>query len=229
MNKYNNLVIAIPHARHDFDASKWDNPALVQQDADRWTDHHTDKIFKPVVDNAVAIVGGYSRFECDLERLLDDPLESIGQGIAYTRSHSGATRFVDEQTRNECVESWHNYRNAIEAHLGSHSLIVDAHSFPSDLSDVDVCIGFNEDATKPTQEVLEAVFNHFADLGYKVAFNDPYGNAIAPKSDKAYHSLMIEFNKRIYMNEKSLDLRQDSYKLHYAVNGLYKLLLGQSA
>lgn len=88
-----NIILAIPHSTGHFDLSSWDKPELVMQDALNFTDWHTDRLFG-YHDNPriISVIGGVSRFDCDLERMINDPLEKIGQGILYTVSHSGAKR-----------------------------------------------------------------------------------------------------------------------------------------
>lgn len=79
----NKIVLNIPHSSSRFpskkDADAW--PPAIKWQIDRWTDWYTDDIF--VVDDprVVPIIFPYSRFYCDVERLLGDPLEVVGQGI----------------------------------------------------------------------------------------------------------------------------------------------------
>lgn len=62
-----------------------------------------------------------------------------------------------------------------------NALLLDCHSFPEDLSDVDICIGYNKDWSKPSKEVIEMAVNHFMDHGYKVGVNYPYSNSETPE------------------------------------------------
>ena len=43
--------------------------------------------------------------------------------------------------------------------------------------DIDIYIGWNEDETKPTQDVLDLVVEYFRNLGYSVGLNAPFSNA----------------------------------------------------
>ena len=70
------------------------------------------------------------------------------------------------------------------------------HSFPSHLSDVDICIGYNEDRSKPCKETIETAVNIFEDAGYKVGINHPYSNSETPDCPFHYKSMMIEVNKK---------------------------------
>ena len=42
--------------------------------------------------------------------------------------------------------------------------------------------------------------------------NKPYSNSITPPKEFHYKSIMIEVNKRIYMNEKTLSLTNETLK-----------------
>jgi hypothetical protein len=64
------------------------------------------------------------------------------------------------------------------------ALLLDCHSFPSELSDVDICIGFNEDWSKPNKDTIELAVNLFEDCGYKVGINEPYSNSETPEKEK---------------------------------------------
>ncbi len=223
MQPFDHVILAIPHATGVFDTSLWSDPKAVARDARRWTDWYTDELFTDSrgTDPRIRyLVGTVSRFDCDLERLENDPLEQIGQGRLYTRSHSGATRAVPEDRAGEWLDAWREWRFAAR-HLAldcPRPILIDCHSFPSDLApDVDVCLGFNDDETKPADDVLAAVRDALEALDLRVAFNIPYGNALSPEGFPG-PSLLVELNKRLYMNERSLAKRDGN-------NGGWKLAI----
>ena len=74
------------------------------------------------------------------------------------------------------------------------------------MSDVDICIGFNEDWSKPHKATVELAVNLFEDNGYKVGINEPYSNSETPACPFSYQSMMLEVNKRRYMEDGSLRL-----------------------
>lgn len=227
MTSYNKIVLAIPHSvRHV--SSSWDDDVLLQTDADRWTDWYTDMLFAPKhnCEHISPIIGSISRFDCDLERLIDDPLESSGRGIIYQTSHSGAKKINSHITKERAIELWMGYRSQISNALVDKSLIIDCHSFPSDISDIDICIGYNDDDTKPPKDIINGIEDIFALRGYVVGHNNPYANSIAPNTSIAYNSVMIEINKKLYLDENTYKLKSCAYKLHYCLQDLYKLLLG---
>ena len=87
-----------------------------------------------------------------------------------------------------------------------------------------MCLGFNEDVTRPNQRTIEQVAQLFRDAGYSVAFNHPYANALAPVGYIG-HSLMIEVNKRLYMDEQTRQKTEDFDRLKNDIRLLYDLLL----
>ena len=104
---------------------------------------------------------------------------------------------------------------------------MDCHSFPNDIApDVDICLGFNTDGTRPSDETINAVTGMFQVEGYEVAHNRPYGNAIAPLGYRG-HSLMIEVNKRLYMDEDTLEKTEGFQIIHGQILDLYEKLLNR--
>ena len=64
----------------------------------------------------------------------------------------------------------------------------------------------------------------FKAAGYTVAYNHPYSNAIAPFGYRG-HSLMIEVNKRCYLDAAELDIGDGFAKLHQTLSSIYTKLL----
>jgi N-formylglutamate amidohydrolase len=223
---YDNLVLNIPHASvAGLGYAKWDDEVGLIREVRKWTDWYTDLIFVPDNKPGVkSITADYSRFVVDVERLEDDPLDSTGQGIVYTQ-FNGIKRTIDEEERLGMMAYYYAYIKQLKGMLNEHSLLVDCHSFPSELSDVDICIGVNNDWSRPTEFVIELVAEAFKQAGYSVMVNQPYSNSIAPQMEFSYDSIMIELNKRIYLNEQTLELLDSANKVRAALNTLYELLL----
>ena len=223
---YNNIVLNIPHASvAGLGYAKWNDKVGLILEAKKWTDWYTDLIFVPENRPGVkTITADYSRFVVDVERLVDDPLNDIGQGIVYTK-FNGIKRTIDEEERLGMMAYYYAYIKQLKGMLNEHSLLVDCHSFHSDMSDVDVCIGVNNDWSRPTEFVIELVAEVFKQAGYSVMVNQPYSNSIAPQTDFAYDAIMIELNKRIYMNEQTLELNESANKVRATLDTLYELFL----
>ena len=105
---------------------------------------------------------------------------------------------------------WHSHQARLRDNLCPDALLLDCHSFPSELSDIDICIGYNEDWSKPNKETIELAVNLFEDNGYKVGINEPYSNSETPVCPFDYHSMMLEVNKKVYMEPGSLRLKESS-------------------
>ena len=226
---YENIVLNIPHAGvKGLGSIKCDNKVNLLAEVRKWTDWYTDLIFIPEKNDRIKhIIADYSRFAVDVERLLDDPLKKKGQGIIYTK-YNGQERYVDEKERIRLMAYYYDYIDRLKSMLSEHSLLIDCHSFPSDMSDVDICIGYNEDWSKPTDFVIDLVVESFKQYGYKVGINTPFSNAIAPETGYTYNSIMIELNKRVYLNEQTLDFNDNAPKLREQLASLYSLLLRYS-
>ena len=85
------IVLNEPHASieglYDRQLSFWDIDArFINEVVFRLTDWHTDFLFHGFRDERIHPVRfPYSRFVVDAERLWNDPLEKVGQGILYRR------------------------------------------------------------------------------------------------------------------------------------------------
>ena len=143
----------------------------------------------------------FSRFFCDVERLENDPLESIGHGIVYTDFGECHRNIGDAESKRLHEEFYRAFTERLRSNLQPSAFLLDCHSFPSDLSEVDVCIGYNEDWSRPEDEILFQTKAIFESLGFKTGLNHPYSNSISPVMPFTYPSMMIELNKRTYMRE----------------------------
>lgn len=218
--QYTRIVLNEPHASieglYDNQLSFWDiDERFINEIVLKWTDWHTDFLFHGYKSEGIRTVRfPYSRFIVDAERLWNDPLEQLGQGIVY-RSFDGYTRTVPERSKRMLLGLWHWHQQRLRCHLREGALLLDCHSFPSEMSDVDVCIGFNEDWSQPDKETIEMAVNLFEENGYKVGINNPYSNSETPDCPFLYQSMMLEVNKKAYLETGTLRLKNS---LHYRRN-----------
>ena len=222
----NRIVLNIPHSSTLFpnqrDLEAW--PLAIQQHIDRWTDWFTDVIFDSDDPRVVPIVFPFSRFYCDVERLINDPLESQGQGIFYKRFDYLYRQWSkDDKDIAMYWYHWHIDRLS-EAIINSNTLLIDCHSFPDDLSNVEICIGLNDDWSCPSRDMINLVVSHFRQRGYRTEINTPYSNSITPPKAFQYMSLMIEVNKMIYWDECNRLNPSKGLLLIQTINDLYQLL-----
>ena len=223
------IVLNIPHSSSEFPGSakaSWGTG--IEEHIQRWTDWGTNHLFgmASFMDPRIHPVAvPWSRFFCDVERLENDPLEKSGQGIVYT-SFGGIKRNLTVQEKEGIYRSYYlEHMAAVMKELTPSSILIDCHSFPADLSDVEVCIGVNTDWSQPNKEMLSRIEWLFQSQGYKTAFNRPYSNSYAPRMYFNYPSLMIELNKSTYMDADGEIDPGKAEKIMGAIEKMYNLIL----
>lgn len=225
-NRFDKIILNIPHDSHVFpmgSRSEW--KGLSESDIEKWTDSYTYYLFDSRLDGIDRVVFPYSRFYCDVERLENDPLEKEGRGIIYTKFNDAVRAPVTDEEREEIMWLYNDHKKKVLDLIDSdRCLVIDCHSFPNDLSDVDICIGFNDDWSKPDQEVIDLICDYFTNHGYKVGINEPFSNSYSPESEHKYKSVMIEVNKRVYLS-KDGGLDGFFYKKNALIQRLYMKLL----
>ena len=225
--EYSQIVLHIPHASQNIkDLNKWKVQSMLPL-----VDYYTDQLFVPSEPNdcIIPLVFDRCRLWCDVERMLNDPLESKGFGIVCSRCGSGQIYEKHKAYLNwQCkvAETLENTRKA---------LLIDCHSFSSQpnallpdtdkYSNIDICIGNNEDETKPSSHVIATVKKYFEDLGYTVGINSPFSNSKTVETSAHYHSLMIEVNKSLYMDERTCKKNKNFNKVREDICNIYDYLL----
>lgn len=229
--RYRRIVLNEPHASVEglynplFGEWKIDS-GFINDVVVKWTDWHTDFLFHGAVSqNVIPVRFPYSRFIVDAERLWDDPLEAVGQGIVY-RHFDGYTRAVDPATETRLKGLWKWHQHRLASRLVDGSLLLDCHSFPEHKGNVDICIGFNEDRSKPDDATIDMAIDLFESNGYSVGVNYPYSNSMTPRTDVPYHSMMLEVNKRIYLETDSIRLLEQPHGKRH-VNEIFNELVGR--
>lgn len=89
--------------------------------------------------------------------------------------------------------------------INKDTILIDCHSFPSEIENIDICIGYNNDWSFD-EKIVNIIKTEFENKGYSVALNKPYSNSITPKTNIEYKLVKIEVNKSVYMNENTLTL-----------------------
>jgi len=212
------MILHIPHSSTNTQEYKINNRC---RELLRMTDHFTDDLYQN--QNATKIVFGLSRLICDVERFCDDTQENMskfGMGVCYTKDTQGETlREVPDKEREEILKNHYQPHHkaleyAVDRELEKEgsALIIDCHSFPnepyyfnSDFGKIrpDICIG--TDTFHTPKAVLERLKSYFLAKGYHVGVNAPYSGTMVPmkhyKKDENVHSIMIEINRKLYMDE----------------------------
>ena len=261
---YHSIVLNIPHASDNipekfmpppFSRSQSEYQHQYQLASRPLIDWYTDELFSVEDKRITPVVADLCRTLCDVERMVNDPLEAKGYGIVCRKMIQfvpfSYLHYVDynplHYSRNKLLLHYYlEYQQRLARCLVDASfdvsyyhpnfvLLIDCHSFssmPTALCDpgpaeeqVDICIGYNDDATSPSQELIDFVASYFEDLGYRVGRNTPFSHSKTVECPVPYHSLMIEVNKRCYMNEQTLEKTEGFVRLRQAIEGLYSLIL----
>jgi N-formylglutamate deformylase len=240
------LILHIPHSStiipfHDGYVSSHDK---IQQEIIKLTDWHTDDLFDSKIDKM--IIAPFSRIFCDAERFADDELEimsKVGMGVLYEKLDSDEIlRKVTPQLREKILNEyyWKHHNNLttkVEEQLKTNGecLIVDCHSFPStpllkainqNTKTPDFNIG--TDSFHTPKKYIDASITYFENLGYSLGVDWPYSGSIVPMKyyqiEKRVSSIMLEINRRLYLNEPT-NVESTSYnKTKEVIQGYLNLL-----
>jgi N-formylglutamate deformylase len=247
MAKSQIAVLHIPHSSRrvpaeERQAIRLDDEAL-NSELLRMTDAHTDELFPLTSVEAARIIFPVSRLICDVERFPSDdhePMATRGMGVIYTRTSMGKLlRTTPNATeRQSLLDRWyrpHHLKlermvNDVAAQSGV-CLIVDCHSFssiplPHEPDQVthraDICIG--TDAFHTPLLIRDAIVAAVEEEGLSVNVDAPFAGALVPLSsyrkDGRILSVMIEVNRRVYMDEHSGLKNQNFGQVYSAVGRL---------
>ena len=235
---YKDILLHVPHSSKLFPEGSGYSYHDLNDEERLLIDYYTNELFGPEMKSAhiSSMVFPYCRLYSDVERLIDDPLEKEGLGISYQRRISDMPDDVRSfSTLSSAFNLYADFHAEVAKHLtylGDETLLIDCHSFSalpnllnSNPPDIDICIGFNDDETCPDDGVIGDMARFFGSLGYKVGINEPFSNSKTFSVPVRYHSVMIEINKRLYMDEKSLEKNENFMGIHQMIQSLYEILL----
>jgi N-formylglutamate deformylase len=199
--------------------------AALEDELLRMTDASTDELF--AVDPAIAtpLVFPVSRLVVDVERFgheTTEPMEERGMGPVYRLTSRGEElRYLDYDSRIRLIRRFylpHQYRFAsmVDEALEQHSrcVVIDGHSFassplPHELDQSperpEICVGTDDFHTGV--DLRSRALGIFTAAGFQTAVNTPFAGTIVPikhyRRDPRVKSIMIEINRRCYMNEST--------------------------
>lgn len=213
------MILHIPHASTNTLDCQIKNK---QRELLRMTDHFTDDLYTH--KDATRVVFGLSRLICDVERFEDDAQESMnefGMGVCYTKDTNGKVlREVSKEEKKQLIQNYYRpHHNALtkaidmELQKEGSALVIDCHSFPDkayyfnqDFNQArpDICIGTDDFHTP--KALMQEVKQFFLSKGYTVQVDSPYAGTMVPlkqyKKNKNVHSIMIEINRKLYMDNE---------------------------
>ena len=192
----------------------------------KMTDWYTNELFAADIGKCVTVCYPVSRLIVDPERFEDDALEimaSRGMGVIYTKtSDEKALRHaVDAVSRKRMLEKYYiphheKLSQAVSSilSLNRKALVIDCHSFPSsplpyetdqDKNRPDICLG--TDSFHTPAWLTESAKEYFNEQGFSVYKDRPFSGTLVPaehfQKEKAVSGIMIEINRKLYMDEKT--------------------------
>lgn len=186
-------------------------------------DNYTDSLYAELLYVSSFIKSTISRVVVDIERFekeADEPMSKVGMSAFYIKTSTGKVlRIISEENIEKLRAIYRDYHTVFTDLVKSSllkydkAIVVDCHSFPSvprqyepqqEINRPDICIGVDEYHTP--KELVEIVKNNFEELGFSVKINNPFSGSIVPmefyQKDKRVISIMIEVNRKLYMNEE---------------------------
>lgn len=167
-------------------------------------------------------------------------MSSKGMGYLYNRLIDGTPFDRSVFGAKEYSTQFYMHYHALLAksleNIGEGAILLDLHRFnpqpiACDLDQKpnrpDICIGFNEDNTKPKESALKLITDYLTEQGLKVVYNTPFSGSMTTNTKVKYTSLMIEVNKKCYLSDN--DITAEGYKLASHLKQALKLFIEQTA
>lgn len=243
---YNKIILHIPHSSDNFGCIEpWclAYGKIWREKSMDLIDWYTDRLFVPerATEDIIPIVFPFCRTACDVERMSHDPLEEKGLGIInreLLRSADGTFDIFEKGFEKSLLKIYLEHQHKLATLLVDNpgAILIDCHSFSSGPTtllpdatsnkEVDICIGFNDDFTKPEKSDIDGIADCFRNNGFKVSFNSPFSNSKTVDTPANYRSLMIEVNKSLYMDEATLTIKEEAFlHLKHILESVYRLIL----
>ncbi len=211
------MILHIPHAKTKIPKSAKYLTDITKEIV-RVTDWYIEELFAYTPASST-LVFPYSRVYCDVERYEDDLLYQVGQGVFYTHDLNGnKIRDCNVEQYEEVLSHYEKHHIEISSLCSqwlayfSPVIIIDCHSFSdvqalaygSDEPFPDISIGTDENHTP--KDLTKTLKKYFEMNNLTAEINHPYSGSIIPehyKNDSNVLSIMIEVNKKIYLNSDS--------------------------
>lgn len=187
------------------------------------TDWYTDDLFENGTDTS--IIAPFSRIFCDTERFSNDSQEIMaqyGMGVLYEKTDSNEPlRNLTSGLRKHILDNyyWKHHNRltesvAIQLKESGKATIVDCHSFPNkpltralDQSSFRPDFNIGTDSFHTPQKLIDESISFFESKGFSLGVDKPYSGSIVPleyyNKNKKVQSIMLEINRRLYLNEPS--------------------------
>jgi N-formylglutamate amidohydrolase len=240
------LVLHIPHSSTTIPKVEGYivSQSILNSEILKLTDWYTDDLFQNNIDKDV--LAPFSRIFCDVERFSEDEKEvmsKFGMGALYTTLDNGEEmREVTTELRKLILDEYywihHNkLEKAVDDCLTDQNkcLIVDCHSFPNiplertlDKKPNRPDINIGTDSFHTPKHIVDISEKFFLDKGYSVGIDWPYTGSMVPtkhyKKDKRVSSILIEINRRLYLEEGSNNKSNGYSQIKLAIQEYLELL-----
>lgn len=172
----------------------------------------------------------------------------LGKGLIWRTTDDGETIYTRKLSVAEvqariarCWEPYHaavaqaidsaHQRHGYSIHLNCHSMpaIASSHAteFPGE-AHADFVVG-NRDGSTSSEPLARRVCEHLQSLGYSVSYNHPYkGVELVRRYGEPLqqrHSIQLEVNRKLYMDEQTLEMHEGAVPLKASLQSLVQLLL----
>jgi N-formylglutamate deformylase len=241
-----NLILHIPHSstriplREGYCVSN----EILNQEILKLTDWYTDDLFENEID--YSIKAPFSRIFCDTERFSDDDKEvmaQFGMGVLYEKTDNGEPlRSLTHELRKHILDNYywkHHNRLSESVRLQlqqfDSATIVDCHSFPQipiiralDKSDFRPDFNIGTDAFHTPQKLIDLSIDFFNKKGFSLGVDRPYSGSIVPmqyyQENNKVQSIMLEINRRLYLNEPSNEKSKGYTKVKQVVQEYLEII-----
>lgn len=172
----------------------------------------------------------------------------LGKGLIWRTTDEGeplyARKLSVAEVQGRIARCWQPYHAAVATavdaaharhgyvlHLNCHSMPAVASRFATDfpgLAHADFVVG-DRDGSTAAPALSQRIAQHLRGLGYDVAYNHPYKGVelVRRYGDPARqrHSVQLEINRKLYMDEQTLELLPEAERLRGHLRSLVDLLL----
>lgn len=220
MEKY--ILIHIPHSSLYIPRIYKKISLVSEEELEKENIFMCDNKIDELIDNKEqSLIFNYSRLYCDVERFRDDSeiMNKYGMGYIYTKTSTGKKIFDSPSLshKKEIDLIYENHHKKLDDYVTrilnkyNKCIIIDMHSYSDHQvanlfnyqNTPDICLGTEE--AYYNRELIDTIKEYFENYGYSVMLNYPYSGSIIPnkyfnKTNTNIFSIMIELNKRIYID-----------------------------
>jgi N-formylglutamate deformylase len=172
----------------------------------------------------------------------------LGKGLVWRRTDDGQPLYTRKlavaEVQGRIDRCWKPYHDAVKAAIDAaharhgYSMHINCHSMPAvsashatefpGLVHADFVVG-DRDGTTADPRLSKKVCDFLAALGYDVSYNHPYKGVelVRRYGDPAHdrHSIQLEVNRKLYMDEDTLETSAGFGKLRDDLKSLVEMLL----